>query len=214
MQIGLYTGEVESVGRLLTLLDQHPRLVRLNSNGNRTENQPAELAAYHILDRDKWIGDPAELTVESLRTATGNVAFFESEKENGAPVLFLSGDQGPALDEARQLINSLGDGLIKWSTEGPQPAVVGRMPNEIRALRKNWHVPEELPRLVARNMAQQIRDQVVHQIWPNLPLKGLNGRTPKDELVAACATGGRSIDAAQQFDDHADASSACRSTDR
>lgn len=178
VDICTYEAKVESVGRLLTVLDENPRLLRFPVPRDSEENAP--VAGYQILDRDKWTGDDfSQLSLETMPKFQAHVAVYDSVPEsNEPPTLFLTGDRGEDLDSAKRLLESIGQGVMEWRADKTQPEVTGSVPAEAQALRWRWSLPENTPIRLNRDLKQQQWHRVLNEIWPNSPQKALGGRSP------------------------------------
>src|SRR5262249_6381614 len=79
---------VESVSKLLTLLDQQPEYVRFDVSGGEFEGRPA--AHYHLLDRDpKQVSDD-ELSPSTLTRVTADLIIFDRMGEGQEAKAFLT----------------------------------------------------------------------------------------------------------------------------
>ena len=182
VDICTYQGSLESVGRLLTVLDEHPRLLRLKLPSNNSPQPNAPVAAYQVLDRPKWTGDDfTSLTLDSLPRLQAQITIFDVDAtDNAPPMLFLSGDRGAALTAAHALIESVTAGLMQWVADKPQPEVTGGIPTESLTLRWNWSLPEKTPLRISRKLKDQQWRTILDETWPTAPLTALGGRSPKD----------------------------------
>lgn len=184
IEICTYEGQVGSIGRLLTILDQQPRLQRFDL-------PPAEpgttspVAAYQILDRPKWAdGDYSQLNMDTIPLYQGHIAIYDAVPESQEPAsLYLTGDRGADLEQARSLLESCSEGQVEWRTDRSQPTVSGNVPTESQPFRWRWSLTNKTPLSVNRRLKQQQWQKILDETWPNTPQKCLGGLTP----VAAAA---------------------------
>jgi hypothetical protein len=117
IDICTYEGQIESVSRLLTVLDEQPRLQRVELPPSVANEPNAPVAGYQVLDRPKVIdGDRCQLTLESLPRLQSHLSVYDAIPDaNEPPTLFLSGDRGSDLDDARSLIEAATAGLLNLS---------------------------------------------------------------------------------------------------
>ena len=182
IDICTYEGQIDSVGRLLTVLDEQPRLLRVELPPSVANEPNAPVAGYQVLDRPRWTGgDLTQLTLESLPRLQSHVSIYDALPEaNEPPSLFLSGDRGPDLDDARSIVEAATAGLMTWRADKPQPEVTGAIPTEAQPLRWRWTLPVRTPVRVSRNLKDQQWRNVLDEAWPNAPLKALGGRAPRE----------------------------------
>lgn len=177
-----YEAEVESVGRLLTLLDENPRFLRLPDQNQAAEAGTAAAASYQILDRPQWTGtDFSTLSLETMPQFQAHVSVYAPPPESDEkPVLYVTGDRGEALESARALLESAAQGQVRWSTDPDQPAVTGAIPVEIQPLRWHWSVPANTPIKLNKQLKSQNWQKVLNEKWPNSPQKCLGGKSPNE----------------------------------
>lgn len=186
IDICTYDGTIESIGRLLTLLDEQPRFQRF-AVPNTTENgSRPPVAAYQILDRPKLsASEVSNLTLETLPQFQAHISIYDAEPESGEkPSLYLTGDRGADLEAARTLLESVSAGLITWDTEKPQPGVTGAVPAESQSLRWRWSLPENTPIPLSRELKKQQWKRILTELWPNTKQKCLGGLSPAEAAAS------------------------------
>ncbi len=181
IDICTYEAKVESVGRLLTVLDGQPRFLRF-AVPNRSDEPNAPVAAYQILDRNQWSGnDYSQLTLETMPKFQAHVSIYDAVPDSQEPPsLYVTGDRGADLDEAKTLLESGAAGLIEWRTDKTQPEVTGAVPVESQPLRWRWSLPEKTPIRLNRELKLQQWQRIQNDLWPNAPQKCLGGRSPAE----------------------------------
>ncbi len=182
IDICTYEGQIESVGRLLTVLDEQPQLQRVSIPPSAAGEPNVPVAGYQVLDRPQWTdGDFTQLTLESLPRLQAHISIYDALPEANEPAtLFLSGDRGPELDDSRALVEAATAGLLQWRTDKPQPEVTGAIPAESQPLRWKWMLPARTPVRVSRRLKDQQWRHVLDEAWPNASFKSLAGRTPRE----------------------------------
>ena len=181
IDICTYEAKIESIGRLLTLLDGLPRFLRF-AVPSRSEEPTAPIAAYQILDRNQWSGDDySQLTLETMPKFQAHISIYEAVPDSQEPPsLYVTGDRGADLEEARSLLGSSAAGLIEWRTDKPQPEVTGAVPAEAQPMRWRWSLPEKTPIHLNRALKLQQWQRIQNDLWPNAPQKCLGGRSPAE----------------------------------
>ena len=184
LDICTYEASVESIGRLLTLLDEQPRFLRFPVPKNSDSEAHAPVAAYQILDRTKWSGDDySQLTLETMPKFQAHISIYDAVPDSQEPPsVYLTGDRGADLEEARALLESTATGLIQWRTDKPQPEVTGSIPAESQSLRWRWSLPERTPMRLNRDLKNQQWQRILKETWPNAAQKCLGGRSPADSM--------------------------------
>lgn len=182
IDICTYEARVESVGRLLTSLDEQPRFLRF-AVPKRSEDDPKPpVAAYQILDRPQWSGtDFSQLTLDTIPKFQAHFSIYDADPDtNEPPCVYLTGDRGVDLEEARSLLESAAAGTLEWRTDKLQPEVTGAIPAETQSLRWSWSLPQKLPIHRHRELRNQQWNRLLTEIWPNTSLKSLGGKTPTE----------------------------------
>jgi tetratricopeptide (TPR) repeat protein len=180
IDICTYEAKVESIGRLLTLLDDQPRFLRLAIPNNKDAEDNSPVAAYQILDRAKWTGeDFSQLSLETMPRFQAHISIYDADTNSQEPPsLYLTGDRGADLDEARSLVESAAAGQLQWRTDKPQPGVTGAVAAESQPLRWRWSLPERTPIPLTRELKRQQWQRILTDTWPNAPQKCLGGQSP------------------------------------
>lgn len=197
IDICTYEASVDSLGRLLTVLDEQPRLLRFAVPQSSEAEANAPVAAYQILDRPKWEGaDYSQLTLDSMPKFQAHISVYDAVPDsNEPPSLYLTGDRGSDLEQAKSLLDSAAQGQVQWKTDKPQPEVTGSVPAESQPLRWRWSLPEQTPIRRNRELKQEQWKNILTDGWPNAAQKCLGGQSPvqaagdparKVALEAAC----------------------------
>lgn len=176
-EIVVKTYTVTSVSKLLTTLDANDRFDRLSVEAPVDGDGP--VAQYRLLEkpfpRDK---PPEDLTPEEIPEFVADVMIFDATEDQAAQ-LQITGVEGEGFEEADKTLNSvLGDQIALDEDADDEP--LGVVPVELEGLEWNCHFPADFPATVARNIETQKMQAVASDIWPNLKLSGLGGKTPKE----------------------------------
>ena len=182
LDICTYEAKVESLGRLLTLLDDQPRFLRFAVPKDSEEGSQTPVGAYQILDRPKWSGDDfSQLSLETMPQFQAHISIYDTAADSPEPPsLYLTGDRGPDLEVARSLLETVGGELVQWRTDKAQPEVTGAVPTESQSLRWRWSLPEGTPIRLSRELKQVQWQKILNDTWPNAPQKCLGGRSPAE----------------------------------
>lgn len=185
IEICTHKATIESVGRLLTVLDQTPQLLRFGNLPNAPEEADGPVARYQVLDRPSQASeDCSNLTLDSLPLIQAQISIYDAMPDSNEPAsLYMTGDRGTTLDAARSLVDSATQGLIQWRTDVNQPDVTGSVPAETQSLRWRWSMPGNLPIRMSREFRRQHWQQVSTDLWPNTPLQALGGISPAQAVA-------------------------------
>lgn len=172
---------VESVSKLLSDLDRNERLVRdRNAEGQEAGVPEAggarRVAVYDVLDRP--VPPASSLTLENVPNVLGRVIVFDATEEAPGRAVLLA-YEGPRLESVQEVFQqTCGDNVRPEPDFDPDRSVLMREPRELDALDWHWHLPAELTGEAAARLEEAQWRQVLTEVWPNLPLRGLGGRTP------------------------------------
>jgi tetratricopeptide (TPR) repeat protein len=182
IDICTHEGRIQSIGRLLTVLDEQPRFHRIPVPQAMAEEPNPPVAAYQILDRPQWSGDDfSQLTLDTMPKFQAHVSIYDAVPDSDEPpMLYLTGDRGADLEDARSILESSSAGLIEWRTDKPQPEVTGAIPTEAQPLRWRWSLPDKTPILRSRELKNLQWRHVLDDVWPNAVQAALGGRSPND----------------------------------
>ena len=169
---------VRSVGRLLTLLDEHERFIRVPPPPQAAGEDGEKTVSFRILDRTPLPEDPnlwPEL--DAIPHVVGRVDVLE-EVDRESPNAVVSGLDSE-IAAGRELFEGVAAEVIESTEEETEKLTVFAAVEQAPLL-FSWEFPQKTP-LVRQNLSEQRRwDLNVQEIWPNLPLKGLGGKTPNE----------------------------------
>lgn len=172
-----YLARTESVSRLLTILDAHPRFHRLKkSPASEAEFPP--VAEYMILDTNTNEIPQLPARFQDVPHCLAQVAVFDVEKGSGKAPLSVTGFRGAALDDAKTIMTSSIGELIEWATDIPQPQVTGSIPAASMFMESHWYLPETVPVVRRRELLNQFWAHAVNEKWLQHPQRSLDGKSP------------------------------------
>jgi tetratricopeptide (TPR) repeat protein len=205
-----WPGTISSVGRLLTLLDAVPQLVRLEMPPKTPEGEELPQAMYQVLDRPLSDCPPAaQLTRDTMPNVVAQVFVDDADPHTNEPAeVNVVGLSGSAFDRAAAIVREASGDTVTWAAAAEDTGQW--VPEESLALQWQWAYPPQTPVAVRRRLEREQWRHVTDQVWPNLSLQGLQGRTPleaandpasKTALMAAvyvldsqCLRGGFDLD--------------------
>ncbi len=174
---------VQSVSKLLTLLTEHDRLVRIETRPQAEDDeQEAESPAglFLVLDRSEPTDPPPSepLTLDSVANVLAQLNIFDANNDEPAQA-YLMGFVGEPLDVARDLLlEAAGTQVEADKIEDEEDLVVETVPQELVPFCWRWHFPQKTPVALRRNLERQKWQNVITQVWPETRLTGLGGKTP------------------------------------
>ncbi len=171
-------GEVPSVSRLLSILDQQPRLVRQPVRPNPQEQTLTPSALYQILDRPALTAtDVPTLTRDSLPNVWGQVVIYDANKDQPAK-LVLSGMGGTPFDGALDILRTAAGEQIAWASEPPE--TLYEMPQELWRFGWQWNFPPKTPLSRRQELERQQWSEILTDRWPNQSQAVLGGKSPRE----------------------------------
>jgi len=174
--------EVKSASRLLSLLDDEPRAVRLEVAPE--QGVPSAAGQFELIDRPAdEAGDPKTASLESIPTVLGRVVVFDAiENDDQSSHAYLVGFEGPSLDEARKLLESVaGDEVerVKPDDENEPNMPIDSVPTEMYRLLWRAHFSDDVSAVRRATLIREHWQKAVHNTWLKSPLSALGGMTPE-----------------------------------
>lgn len=168
---------VQSVGKLLTTLDQQERFARQHippaQPGEETEGRPA--AWYVALDRNPKSVRDEDLTPENIAHEAGQVYVFDAAGDQPARA-HLSAYGKDKFDALVRDFAAAGGADVQPDGE---PKTSDTVPAEVHALMQMWFLPESLSHGRRRDLMKVRAERVVNSLWPDTPQDLLDGKSPK-----------------------------------
>lgn len=177
--------EVDSVTVIYTVPDTE-KLMELCLSDKRISKMPVDLsqlsaegepppkAAFWLLD--KPVPESGlELAREAIPNVLGEMYIFGKRTDRDARIEFnILRDEMFAAAKAA-LTEVLGEFVI----DSPLEEVAGQVPKVTAALTWRWRLPDDTPPARRRELVAQQRGEVMLTRWPELALKTLGGKTPR-----------------------------------
>lgn len=170
------TGNVPSVSRLLSTLDDQPKLVRVPMPPDAGKGAPSGF--YQVLDRPALTADDvSKLSLETVPQVLANLAIFDASDAEPAKAV-LTGMSGSEFDGALEAVRSAASDQIEWKTDPPE--VADDFPREMKIFAWSWSLPPHTPLGRRHELERQQWRKLIDETWPNSPQAALGGRTPRD----------------------------------
>ena len=172
---------VPSVAKLLTILDDQERCIRQpipQADSEDVDDVNRPVAEYDILDRSPDGLVTEEISPGDLPLILGKLLVFEPPDAQSA-LVSITGWEGDHLNEAVSLFEAAtGDQATRNETDKPN-TLLG-VCREAIAEGLSWHFPEKTPFALRRKLLIERWEDFANNRWPDLPLMGLDGRTPRE----------------------------------
>ncbi|RLS75341.1 MAG: hypothetical protein DWI02_12690 [Planctomycetota bacterium] len=178
----VYTAEVSSVSRLLTILADKPRIHRIDVPADPESVNPP-VAAYVVIDTELEEVDFTQISLEAIpRVIAKMVVYDVNPKTNKPASLMLAGLGTSAVEAAKSVLTAVGGELISWVMDESQPHVVGAMATESQILEHQWYLPATMRLTERRELLSRFWSSVAKEKWPHQSLKALGGKTPEQAV--------------------------------
>ena len=178
----VYTAEVSSVSRLLTILADKPRIHRIDVPADPESVNPP-VAAYVVIDTELEEVDFTQISLEAIpRVIAKMVVYDVNPKTNKPASLMLAGLGTSAVEAAKSVLTAVGGELISWVMDESQPHVVGAMATESQILEHQWYLPSTMRLTERRELLSRFWSSVAKEKWPHQSLKALGGKTPEQAV--------------------------------
>ncbi len=177
-EILLKSYRTDSVSRVLTALDAEDLFDRIDIS-HMQDDEDSPVAQYRLLDRPfpREIA-PHDLNPDDVPEFVADILVFDGEGDEPA-VVQVTGIEGEGFEQANEQLRSVLGDLIEEYEEGDNEPL-GVVPTELADLEWNCHFPADFPATVARNIESRKMESVATDVWPDLPLQALGGKTPRE----------------------------------
>ncbi len=173
---------VQSVGKLLTLLDQQPLFARGPISPEEEADEARPSAWYQVLDRDPNTVSNDDLSVDTVPHVVGQITVFDGDPQVERPARAVVGCLGrDKLEEIKQRFVEVAGTEVEAMGE---PVLAGFARAETAALMLPWHLPEDLSLARIESLQLARWNKILNEIWPQTPQEALGGRSP-DEAAKA-----------------------------
>ena len=170
-----------SVSRLLSQLDQEPRLLRQPLPPVRPDADRTPAAVYLLLDRPRDAGSAEDL--DSLPVSIGTVMVLDEVRDPAAPGELYVRSLTPSFTDADHdlAVRAAGEQIDLTAAEGwGQLESDGGIPRDVAGLNFNIAPPTGLRRSEILKLINAHAKHVVYDVWTKLPLESLDGMSPVD----------------------------------
>ncbi len=169
---------VQSVSKLLSMIDDHPQLERLpDSPDEDGEKQPP---VVNILDREP-IENGDEISRENVSKVVGRLIFADAVTGD-SPQVWLTRLATQFSESAREIFESIAGEEIEDTQEDPDAGMRAFTPREFLPLQFQWHFPKSVPAVRQMELEKEQWQEHVDQTWLNLSQAALGDRTPLEAV--------------------------------
>jgi hypothetical protein len=165
--------DADRLGELLLASDQVVSLP-VDRRQYADEEVPPR-GVYVLLDRPQPRG-AAELTIAQVPRVVGTLSLFGKQTDREARLELLT-YRTDELQPALEAVHALAGDTIR---ESPPPEVADKMHPVRHAMASNWYLPADLPAERARALNHQLREEMLFERWPALPLPALGNQSALD----------------------------------
>ncbi|MBD3674307.1 MAG: hypothetical protein HUJ26_12350 [Planctomycetaceae bacterium] len=186
VEVGATKLELTSVSQALDKMTDQDRFVKVPLSDEDKQSPGAPTEFFQILDRSpEGITLTADSDLDEVPRVVGHIAFYDRSDAEDLPSRayvtgFPSQELAASFDVLREV---LGETLVSEAPDtesGFEESVAA----EEYALFWRWHNPPNTPVIVRRQLEQRQWNKLVNEVWPNTPLQGLGGKTPKEAAEA------------------------------
>jgi tetratricopeptide (TPR) repeat protein len=172
--------EIESASQMLTALDGQERLPRVELASEAEGADPRELPAGYFEVTDRVVDANETLTIESVPRVWAQLTVYDADPAaDVAARVHLTGFADEQLKEARKLIEEIaGDSLKPFEDLDDDEVGIESVPREWFPMQWRWYVPPKTTGGVRRDLEQAQWRTSIEDVWPNLAMAALGGKTP------------------------------------
>ncbi len=173
------TYRVDSVSRLLTVLDQKPEYARTALPSQEADDEPRPAAMYRIVDRDPKLIPNSSLTLGNVAHILGEVIVFDRSGNGTADdVPAKAYITGYGRERVDRLMAAFADAVGTLATVELAPEEHGFLRVEHFPLVQDWHLPGDLSAAQSYDLRMACSRHLVEDIWPTVAQESLGGKTP------------------------------------
>lgn len=163
--------KVEKASQFLTELEDNSRLILIENNSQREQQEPTMCILYEEDRADDW-----KRAVPAPHL--GVVHFQQNSKEwDNSPNIYLISKKDNIEKASQLLLDSVGD-MISENPEEPAQNAYDFPPLEFLPLAADRIFPQEIPAQVEQEFRQSKWKTFSEETWLNTALESLNGKTP------------------------------------
>jgi thioredoxin-like negative regulator of GroEL len=174
--------EIESASQMLTVLDGHDRLPRIEIAPDAEENDPREMPAGYFEVVDRAVDVSEKLTIENIPRVSAQLTVYDADTdEEVAARVHLTGFDDESLEEASKLVEEIaGDHLKPFEDLDDDEMGIESVPGEWFPMQWRWYVPPKTNGGVRRDLEQAQWRTCLEDVWPNLSMAALGGKSPTE----------------------------------
>ncbi len=178
---------VQSISKLLTMLDVQDRFLRLEigePDEQTAKHGPHPSGVYRILNCSKAdFPAAAAVTRDNVPTSLATVTLFPENNQNKTPPrAVLIGVEGDEFDSSLALLTEAAGDEIKPDDLSDEERVVDVVASEFFGIQQQWQFPNETPVVVQRTIEKQHWQSFVDEVWPNNKMAALGGKSPLEAV--------------------------------
>jgi tetratricopeptide (TPR) repeat protein len=178
------TYKVQTVSKLLSVLDETPNFVRMPQPEDSKPDSGMLVASYRVLDKAIVTGhDPAAYSLEKVPRVVADIyVFARGEDEDSKSALVIFGIEGDLLTEAIAKLEAAGgDELEKVTNAKSQDSLATRsiLDKEFLPLRFKRHFEPSTSPGIIRRVTLSAWTKFLDEEWPETPLLALGGKTAR-----------------------------------
>lgn len=178
----IYRYRVKSVSRLLSQLDQEPRLTRQPLPAERPEMERQIAANYLLLNHPRTEANPAD--PQSISVAWASIVILDEVREPELPAEIYFRSLSPNFTDAeRDLILQVGGDQLDLTEGEGWGQLTGEedgVPRDVAGLNFNIVPPPDLRRSEILKLIDAHGRYVVNEQWTQLPLSALDEMSPAE----------------------------------
>jgi tetratricopeptide (TPR) repeat protein len=186
--VGAAVYSVEKLSKLLSVLDDHPRMNRLElPPPPETGHHHAPVAGYHVFDGDfNSQSYEAGQDLSTLPTIIATILLIDADGDcHQHPELTLTARLGANLQDARTLLEAAAGDQLTIIPDSLNEQQTEDLPKLFGQIRRNVFYSPKTPGLVRLVAERQQVDHFVNNIWMYTEQKALNGKKPADLVGVA-----------------------------
>ena len=177
---------VDGVSKLLTVLDDEPRLARVESSTSGGDPPKEETAAvYRVLEHAMPPGiSHDELNRDDVPRILAELTVYDANPDEQTDAeAILDGLEGDDFAVALGHVRSAADNLLSTDGQSAEPEEIDSVSAELAELHRSWHLPAEVPALSRIRLEQSRWQHLIDEVWPEKPLAALDGRSPRQAAL-------------------------------
>jgi SEC-C motif len=176
---------LESVSRLLTNLEKHNQLARVQVQPSEDPETQPPAGVFRITDRPKLERLPAGAGPADLPRIIGQLTVYDADPEGDEPMpsAWLTCIEGADLEESRRVFESAAAGLARAGTNQDSVLQVQTLPRELHAFQWQGLFPAGTPAIERRRIEDENWRRLIDEVWSHQAIAALNGTAPQEAAL-------------------------------